>query len=81
MNKGKTDEKREDLNAEKCICSFCGKSHKEVPMLIAGPNDVFICDGCVGICSNIVSKYHLNISELKPEKKERKKKSGSEKTL
>jgi ClpX C4-type zinc finger len=30
-------------------CSFCGKGHKEVQKLIAGPS-VFICDACVGLC-------------------------------
>jgi hypothetical protein len=30
-------------------CSFCGKSHKKVAKLIAGPS-VFICDECVALC-------------------------------
>lgn len=38
------------------VCSFCGKSHTEVSNLIAGPNDVCICDDCVGICVNILSQ-------------------------
>jgi ATP-dependent Clp protease ATP-binding subunit ClpX len=28
-------------------CSFCGKNHKEVNKLIAGPNRVYICDECL----------------------------------
>ncbi len=36
-------------------CSFCGKSQHEVRKLIAGPT-VFICDGCVDLCSGIVHK-------------------------
>lgn len=35
-------------------CSFCGKSVDKVGKLIAGPNDVYICDGCVGICYDLV---------------------------
>ena len=27
-------------------CSFCGRRQKDVRHLIAGLNDVFICDGC-----------------------------------
>lgn len=34
-------------------CSFCGKSQHEVRKLIAGPS-VFICDECVGLCSDII---------------------------
>jgi hypothetical protein len=34
-------------------CSFCGKSQHEVRKLIAGP-EVFICDECVELCTDIV---------------------------
>src|SRR5215470_912133 len=34
-------------------CSFCGKSQHEVCKLIAGPT-IFICDGCVELCVNII---------------------------
>src|SRR5260370_1431418 len=34
-------------------CSFCGKSQHEVRKLIAGP-EVFICDECVDLCTDIV---------------------------
>lgn len=30
-------------------CSFCGKGHKQVAKLVAGPS-VFICDECVALC-------------------------------
>lgn len=36
-----------------CHCSFCGKSQDEVEKLIAGP-DVFICDECIQLCTEIV---------------------------
>ena len=37
------------------MCSFCGKSHAEVKKLIAGPG-VYICDGCINVCSGILAK-------------------------
>ena len=36
-------------------CSFCTKAHAEVKKLIAGPNDVAICDECVDLCHRIIS--------------------------
>ena len=35
-------------------CSFCGKTDEEVDRLIAGPNNVFICDECIELCSEIL---------------------------
>lgn len=35
-------------------CSFCGKSEKNVKMLLAGPSGTCICDECVEICHDIV---------------------------
>ena len=37
------------------ICSFCGKSQKEVKKLIAGPH-VYICDECIGLCNDIIAE-------------------------
>ena len=34
-------------------CSFCGKPQSQVRRLIAGP-DVYICDECVRMCSDII---------------------------
>ena len=34
-------------------CSFCGKAQQLVKKLIAGPG-VFICDGCIGLCNDIL---------------------------
>lgn len=38
------------------ICSFCGKFKDEVLKIIAGPNNVFICDECVEICGKIIEE-------------------------
>ena len=37
-------------------CSFCGKRKEEVRKLIAGPNNTFICDECIEICSEIIEE-------------------------
>ena len=35
-------------------CSFCGKLQEAVKKIIAGPNNVYICDECVAVCQNIM---------------------------
>ena len=37
------------------VCSFCGKSQREVKKLIAGPS-VYICDECVSLCNEIIAE-------------------------
>lgn len=37
-------------------CSFCGKTEEQVRKLFAGPNDVYICDECIELCSEIVEE-------------------------
>ena len=44
------------------ICSFCGKSADMARRLIAGPNDVFICDECVEVCRKILSEEDHELS-------------------
>jgi ATP-dependent Clp protease ATP-binding subunit ClpX len=36
-------------------CSFCGKTQGEV-RLVAGPSDVYICNLCVALCSEILAQ-------------------------
>ena len=44
-------------NDEKVIrCSFCGKNQDQVRRLIIGPKDVFICDECINVCSEIIEE-------------------------
>ena len=40
---------------EKTICSFCGKSERQVAKLIQGPG-VSICDECVGLCVELIGE-------------------------
>ena len=35
-------------------CSFCGQPEEMVRRLISGPNAVYICDGCVEVCRQIL---------------------------
>ncbi len=37
-------------------CSFCNKSQYEVARLIKGGDDVYICNECVDLCNDIISK-------------------------
>ena len=43
-------------------CSFCAKQQHEVKKLIAGP-DVYICDECVKLCSDILSEDKPEVVE------------------
>ncbi len=36
-------------------CTFCGRHHNEVERLIAGPDNVFICNYCVELCHNLLT--------------------------
>jgi excisionase family DNA binding protein len=47
---------REFVRGQTRRCSFCGKEQLQVARLIAGPNGAFICDGCVGLCNEILSR-------------------------
>ena len=42
-------------NSGSLVCSFCGKSQKEVKKLIAGPT-VYICDECIALCNDIIAE-------------------------
>jgi ATP-dependent Clp protease ATP-binding subunit ClpX len=37
-------------------CSFCKRNQKETHRLIAGPDDVYICDECVTLCQEILEE-------------------------
>ena len=55
MNK-KTDQ-------DTLFCSFCAKSQREVKKLIAG-NTVYICDGCVELCNEIIQEELNDLKKL-----------------
>jgi len=36
------------------ICSFCKREQDQVNRLIAGPDNVYICDECVDLCKEML---------------------------
>ncbi|MDY6823872.1 MAG: ATP-dependent Clp protease ATP-binding subunit ClpX [Thermodesulfobacteriota bacterium] len=53
---------KQDDGNDKLICSFCGKTQREVKKLIAGPA-VYICDECINLCSEIIEEEYERESE------------------
>lgn len=49
---------------DKLRCSFCNKTQNQVKKLIAGPNGTYICDECVGICSEILDEEFLDDDKM-----------------
>ncbi len=47
-------------------CSFCNKGQEEVRRLIAGPNQVYICDECVQLCREIIEEEEPAVSRVEP---------------
>jgi len=48
--------KHSNINRNKAICSFCGRSASQSDTFIEGPNRVFICPECVELCHNIIQQ-------------------------
>jgi ATP-dependent Clp protease ATP-binding subunit ClpX len=48
---------------EQLLCSFCGKSQRQVKKLIAGPG-VYICDECIDLCNEIIDEELTTPSQL-----------------
>jgi ATP-dependent Clp protease ATP-binding subunit ClpX len=42
--------------SEAQYCSFCHRNQEEVDRLISGPEEVYICDECVGLCVEIMEE-------------------------
>src|SRR5882724_7424810 len=49
---------------EQLLCSFCGKSQRQVKKLIAGPG-VYICDECIDLCNEIIEEELAESTEVK----------------
>lgn len=47
-------------------CSFCNKGQEEVRRLIAGPNQVYICDECVQLCREIIDEEEPTATGVTP---------------
>lgn len=44
------------------LCSFCGRNEDAVEKLISGPEDVYICDKCIRLCSGIIDKKTTTVN-------------------
>lgn len=65
----------DDSDKKELYCSFCGKSEQDVKKLIAGPEDIYICDECIALGWEIISENsqstgektsHAKLNLLKP---------------
>lgn len=50
-------------NKDKICCSFCGKTSDQVRRLLSGPNEVYICDECIELCSEILEEELDGVSD------------------
>src|SRR5688500_20313817 len=48
---------------EQLLCSFCGKSQRQVKELIARPG-VYICDECIDLCNEIIDEELTTPTQL-----------------
>lgn len=46
-------------------CSFCGKYQDDAEHIIAGPNEIYICDECARLCGDVLDEAEAN--EMKEE--------------
>ena len=63
MTNGKTTSGGRSGGGSGLVCSFCGKSQREVKKLIAGPN-VYICDECISLCNDIIAEETQKDTEV-----------------
>ncbi len=53
---------RSNKRGQKEICSFCGRTRKQVDSFVEGPGGVFICPECIELCYNIVRQERRRIN-------------------
>ncbi len=47
-------------------CSFCGKSSRDVGLMVEGPNDIYICSNCSELCQNIYKQEKRKVTATRP---------------
>lgn len=52
--------RKKEIFGMNITCSFCGRGQREVKKIIAG-NDVYICNECVKVCSQILKEDKVDI--------------------
>ena len=55
---------RERIRDTRLRCSFCGRTEEQVMKLISGPDGVYICDICIGLCNDILEEDEIELSRL-----------------
>jgi ATP-dependent Clp protease ATP-binding subunit ClpX len=48
------------------ICSFCGKTSREVGPMVEGPNEIYVCSNCTDLCQNIFKQERRRITASSP---------------
>lgn len=54
--------KQSDNHRTRAVCSFCGRANDSREAFIEGPNKVYICPDCVGLCSDIIRQNRKQAS-------------------
>jgi len=54
--------KQSDNSRTRAVCSFCGRASGQQDTFIEGPDKVFICPDCVGLCSDIIRQNRRQAS-------------------
>jgi ATP-dependent Clp protease ATP-binding subunit ClpX len=49
------------VSQKKLHCSFCRKSSEEVKYLVAGPNNIHICEECVDKARKIIEEAQQTV--------------------
>lgn len=73
-------DKEQHNNDNTIHCSFCGRSSHEVNSMVAGPDDVYICDRCVADASGIVKSDLASMSKKREKKIPAAAKAGGNKS-
>lgn len=60
-NNNKNNDNMNNNDKELC-CSFCGKSKELTNHLVAGPNNLYICDECIEVCCDILKENEIKNS-------------------
>ena len=50
-------------------CSFCGRSREKIKKLFSGPGGVYVCDLCVRLCGQILTKDEEEAAQTKTTRK------------
>ena len=58
-------------------CSFCGKDQNEVDRMLAGPNNICICNECVQLCYSLIADENFDKAQSRTGAVADRRRSGS----